>query len=62
MIGRRSKAIKEKNKPKIVTYFKTVSDSSEVEDEVRAFMEMLDVDLHYYYSFAMEYSPIRMGW
>ena len=54
-------AFKNQNKPKIVTYFKTVNDTREVEEEVRAFMEMLDVDLHHYYNTYGHIDTLKLG-
>ena len=43
-------AFKRNDKPKIVTYFKYVTSIDEVDDEIRDFMNMLDTELHHYYS------------
>ena len=41
---------KRNDKPKIVTYFKYVTSIDEVNDEIHDFMNMLDEQLHHYYS------------
>lgn len=52
---------KEKNKPRIVTYFKYVNSIEEAQGEVRAFMSMLDAELHHYYNVYGHVDTLKLG-
>lgn len=48
-------------KPKIVTYFKTVDNAEEASDEVVGFMNMLDTELRHYYNMYREIDTLKLG-
>lgn len=49
------------NKPKIVTYFKTAEDSTEVGSEIKAFMKMLDAEFKHYYNTYGTIDTLKLG-
>lgn len=48
-------------KPKIITYFKYVNDVSDVSDEIKAFMGLLDSELHHYYNTYQSIDTLKLG-
>ena len=53
-------AFQQQKKPKIITYFRTVSASEEAED-VRAFMQLLDGELKHYYNTYGHIDTLKLG-
>ena len=54
-------SFKDEQKPKIVTYFKTVSKEGEVYPEVLSFMNMLSAELHHYYCKYEHIDTLKLG-
>lgn len=54
-------AFRTAQKPKIVTYFKYVNSPDEAEGEVKAFMQMLDVEVKHYYNIYQNIDTLRLG-
>lgn len=52
---------KNTQKPKIITYFKYVNDVSEVSNEVKMFMGLLDTELHHYYNTYQSIDTLKLG-
>ena len=54
-------SFKENKRPKIVTYFKYVNSADEINDEVKAFMDILDGELRHYYNTYGHIDTLKLG-
>ncbi len=54
-------SFKDVKKPKIVTYFREVESGEEINEEVRAFMNMLDQELGHYYDSYGTIDALKLG-
>ena len=54
-------AFENAGKPKIITYFKTVSSENEIYEDVAAFMKLLDTELHHYYNKYDHIDTLKLG-
>ncbi len=54
-------SFKDKEKPKIITYFKDVTDGESVADEVRTFMAVLDGEFKHYYNTYGHIDTLKLG-
>ena len=54
-------AFREQSKPKIVTYFKYITTPDEVNEEIKAFMAILDGELKHYYNTYNHIDALKLG-
>ena len=54
-------SFKTKEKPKIITYFKYVTNINEANDEVKLFMQLLDGELKHYYNTYGHIDTLKLG-
>ena len=54
-------AFKDRQKPKIVTYFKYITSMDEAAREVRDFMQMLDLEIRHYYNTYGHIDTLKLG-
>ncbi len=54
-------SFKEKDKPRIVTYFKYINSLDEVTDDVKAFMGMLANEMNHYYNSYKDIDTLKLG-
>ena len=54
-------AFKTSNKPKIITYFKYVNTPEEANEEIKAFMALLDGELKHYYNTYNHIDALKLG-
>ncbi len=54
-------AFKGSEKPKIITYFRFVENADEMQESVRSFMQLLDGELHHYYSSYAHIDTLKLG-
>lgn len=55
------KSFKEKHTPRIITFFKKVNEEAEISEEVKKFMQYLDIELKHFYSIYRDIDTVKLN-